>query len=421
MDSQLTLLGKMLASGGDDRSVRLWSLVDGSSRRIGEVPGRVHRLDWDSKGARIAASTSTGEVYLWSAATGETSASFVAHPTEANSIRFSPHGEMAVSVGDDGVLRLWDTATWRPKWFTQAVVHGPQLEVLTHTGWHAVDSSRRLVSARPASSAWRRAIEAAHEATSLAGGPVCVTAENGLEIWDAQSDSRSAAQSIVPPFEVAAVAGGCSVLKNGRVTLYRKGQAPVELAEGASLQSGGELLTVVGTEVTQFDPRQARGLGTFGAGAGITAAAPLGKLLAVGFRDGYIELRKQGERVPVFFQNTPGSAVTRLEAGPKDMLAAGFVDGSFGIWSSATGERLERGAVHGAVRHLAISGDLLTVASEVGATANMDLSPFTSEYCELLGDVWSRVPVVWRDQGALEQAPDRSHGCMTRQRSPEAE
>jgi WD40 repeat protein len=378
-----------------------------------EATGRIFRIGWDRPSGRLAAASSTGEILVWSDGDARP-VTFKAHRADANSIDFSPDGNKAVSAGDDGVLRLWDTATWRPKWLTRAVIRGARPEILTHTGWHALDSQRRLVSKTPPSSAWRRAVEIAQDAAAQPGGPVCVAAESGLEIWDMESDTRAATENIAAPFEVAAVAGGCSVLKDGRATLYRQGHPPVELAHEVAVQSGGELLTLVGSEVTLFDPRQARiprSLGTFGVGLGVTAAAPLGKALAVGFRDGNIELRQQGERVPISFQDTPASEVTRLEAGPKGLLAAGFADGSFGVWSSDSGERLERGAVHGAVRHLALDGDFLIVASEVGAVTSMDLSVFTADYCELLREVWSDVPVLWNDQAAVLASPEPASPC----------
>jgi hypothetical protein len=93
-------------------------------------------------------------------------------------------------------------------------------------------------------------------------------------------------------------------------------------------------------------------------------------------------------------------------------LTAGFADGSFGVWSLSAGERLERAAVHGAVRALLVQDDVLVVASEVGDTASRDLSALTARYCDLLAEARSRVPVLWRDQRAIAQAPDPAHPCF---------
>jgi hypothetical protein len=93
---------------------------------------------------------------------------------------------------------------------------------------------------------------------------------------------------------------------------------------------------------------------------------------------------------------------------------AGFADGSFGVWSSSSGIRLERGAVVGAVRFLAVDDELVLVSSEVGSTAALDLSLLTADYCELLKEVWSQVPVLWRDQAVLQATPEPNHPCLGR-------
>jgi hypothetical protein len=246
------------------------------------------------------------------------------------------------------------------------------------------------------------------------GGPICVVTGGGFALWEMSGDRRVLAESVETPFDLAAIPGGCSLLKDGRVTLYRPGRPPVELAAGAGFQSGGEELVVVGSEVMTFDSN-GQMLRRFGSGADITAAASLGERMAVGFRDGGIELRRRRERVPVYFRDAPASAVARLGAGPSDTLIAGFESGTFGVWSLSTGEQLEVGSVHGPVRHLLVHRDTLVAASEEGSLASTDLSLLTDDYCKLLEEAWSQVPVVWRDQGAIVQPPDPGHPCRNRQ------
>jgi WD40 repeat protein len=405
----LDAMGNILALGSDDHSVSLWNMADGTSRVLGVAAGRVWGIGWDPRGERLAAAISTGEIEVFNRGDARP-LRFAAHHSEANSIQFSPSGETAVSAGDDGTIRLWDTANWQPKWFTRSLVYDPAPQILTHQGWRAADLSRQLKPVTLPGSAWRRAVETAKEAVSQPGGPVCVVNDERMEIWDTASDTRVLAENVTPGTDIVAVPGGCSLLKDGRVMLYRPGKSSMEIARGASLQIGGEKLVVVGSEVELFD-REGRSLGTFGAGSGVTAAAPLGERMAVGFRDGGIELRGRGDQRAVSFQDTPEGAATRFAEGPNGTLAAGFADGSFAVWSSSSGARLEHGAVHGAVRHLIIHEQLLIVASEVGSLASMDLSVLTTDYCVLLREVWSRVPVLWHDGVAVAREPNRGHPC----------
>jgi hypothetical protein len=142
------------------------------------------------------------------------------------------------------------------------------------------------------------------------------------------------------------------------------------------------------------------------------AAAQIGDHVALGFRDGGIELRgPNGRPVPVVFQEKPGIAVTRLAAGPSGTLVAGFADGRFGVWSTSSGARLAQGGIHGPVRHLALRDEMLVVAGEVGSLASVDLRLLVIDYCDLLREVWSQVPVAWSGQGALLRAPDPTHRC----------
>jgi WD40 repeat protein/tRNA A-37 threonylcarbamoyl transferase component Bud32 len=402
----------LLASGSVDGSLRLWSVADGSARLLLETKGRVNRLDWDPRSERLVAASSTGGIEVLSL-TSEKRLSIPAHRIEASSVHFAPDGRTAASTGEDGVLRLWDTETWRPKWYARAMLRMPGAQILTHLGWWAPDSSRQLISLAPAASRWRRAVEESREASSMPSGPICVANEASLEIWDVETDARLLAASIPPPFSVAATPDGCSVLQNGEVTLYRPGKPPTTLGSSAVFQSGGEEIVVVGPQVMRFD-RQGLFLGSFGAGAGVSAAAVFGERAAVGLVDGAIELRERAERRPVTFRDTPRSAVTQLAAGPSDTLVAGFADGSFGVWSSSSGIRLERGAVVGAVRFLAVDDELVLVSSEVGSTAALDLSLLTADYCELLKEVWSQVPVLWRDQAVLQATPEPNHPCLGR-------
>ena len=97
--------GRLLASGGGDKTVRLWDPATGAPAH----PDRPHR-----------------------------------HATVMG-VAFSPDGRLLASGGDDKTVRLWDPAT------------GQQQRTLTgHAGWSTAWRSARTGGCWPAAAATRR-------------------------------------------------------------------------------------------------------------------------------------------------------------------------------------------------------------------------------------------------------------------------
>jgi WD40 repeat protein/tRNA A-37 threonylcarbamoyl transferase component Bud32 len=403
--------GRRLASAHVSGSVWLWDLTAGTGRTLGAARGRAFGLAWDRQNDRLATASSTGEIDVWGLGS-HSRRTFLANRRSANSIDFSPDGNSAVTTGDDGSVRLWDTASWQPRWYARAMVLDPAPQILTHSGWLELTPSRQMVSVAAQATQWRRAVERAQTASMEPGGPLCLANEEGMEIWDTRRDQKLSSVKLNQPFEMVSTRAGCSVLQSGRATLHRPGEAPVELASNATSQNGGDELVIVDASVRSFD-LAGRQLASFGSGRGVTAAASFGDRMAIGYSDGSIEIRAQDDRPDKarIFMDTLPSPVARLAPGPRQTLVAAFVNGGFGIWDSTSGERLKLGAVHGPVRYLLVNDSSLLVVSELGSYSVTDLSPLTGDYCTLLREVWSQVPVLWRSASAVEQEADRAHPC----------
>ena len=96
--------------------------------------------------------------------------------------------------------------------------------------------------------------------------------------------------------------------------------------------------------------------------------------------------------------------------GPLLTVAAGFTDGTVGLWDSRSGSRLLTRRLHGAVEHLAFRDGRLHAMSELGAATTIDLGVLEQPRCALLREVRTRVPVCW-EGGAEPCEPPADDPC----------
>jgi hypothetical protein len=297
-------------------------------------------------------------------------------------------------------------------------------ELLTHQGWVRLDLSGEKTSpARPAK--WRLAIEqnARFASESSNGKIICLgTHDQGLEIWDVAADRRLGRTMLAGPkqalAQVVALNEGCVTLEAGTARLYdRTGAFRILRKKATALaMDRGEILVAAQGKIHVLSPT-GKARASLPAGAGVTAVARAGQSLVAGFEDGGMELvpTGAGRKKPSFtFEGTPASPVVRIVAGPEDTVIAGFGNGLFGLWSLTNGKRLEHGWLRGPVSHLMIKGRKLYVASDLGQHRVLDLGVFHTEYCDLMRQVWRKVPVVWEAGLPVLRTPPKDHRCARR-------
>jgi WD40 repeat protein len=114
--------GRILASGGTDRTVRLWDLadLDSAPRQARSVPllrtlsghaARVWSVAFSPDGKLLASGSFDGTIVLWDVEAGTMVRALKHHATTYSRLAFSPDGQSVVAGGEDGTIHYWDVAT----------------------------------------------------------------------------------------------------------------------------------------------------------------------------------------------------------------------------------------------------------------------------------------------------------------------
>lgn len=107
--------GTRLASGGADKTVRLWNMTgDRNSITLEKHTGWINVLAFSPDGKMVASGSTDKTVQLWDTATGEPLATLTGHINGIAALAFSPDGRTLVSGSTDGTIRFWDIETATP-------------------------------------------------------------------------------------------------------------------------------------------------------------------------------------------------------------------------------------------------------------------------------------------------------------------
>ena len=117
--------GRLLASGGGDKTVRLWNPTTGwRLRTLRAHSDAVNSVAFSPDGQLLATASHDKTVALWDPTTGEYLGALTGHTDCVDSVTFSPDGQLLATASHDKTVRLWDPTT------------GEHLSTLTgHTDW----------------------------------------------------------------------------------------------------------------------------------------------------------------------------------------------------------------------------------------------------------------------------------------------
>jgi WD40 repeat protein len=108
--------GRTLASGSADRTLRIWDADRGTLLRTCEGhTDWVRGVEFSPDGRTIASASNDKSIGLWDAATGRSIQIMHGHAKRVSSVAFGPDGRTLASASDDTTIRLWDVSTGRER------------------------------------------------------------------------------------------------------------------------------------------------------------------------------------------------------------------------------------------------------------------------------------------------------------------
>jgi WD40 repeat protein len=103
--------GKLLATGGGDKSVRLWNPTTGEQLRRMEHQGVLLDVDISSDGMKVVSVAQDHTVAVWDTTTGEPVKKYV-HKSDVSRVRFVGKAQVLIAAGPD--ILLWNVQTDKP-------------------------------------------------------------------------------------------------------------------------------------------------------------------------------------------------------------------------------------------------------------------------------------------------------------------
>lgn len=108
--------GKLLASGGVDKMVKLWSLPAGTLKTTLPLHGgTVRSVAWSPDGSTLASGGADKMVRLWNPETGTLKKLLAPHGGEVRAVAWSPDGSTLASGSADKTVKLWNAASGEAK------------------------------------------------------------------------------------------------------------------------------------------------------------------------------------------------------------------------------------------------------------------------------------------------------------------
>ncbi|GAA3744619.1 hypothetical protein GCM10022225_30340 [Plantactinospora mayteni] len=340
---------RLLASVGDDGTVRLWDPLTNQAEQVftchDDTIRGVCAVQTGGGEVLIATGSHDGTIGLWDPRTGHRRHELRGHGDWVRNLCVIPlpDGDLLASAGDDRTVRVWDPVTGSQRY-----------ELTGHTGWvtavtHVPAGGRHLLASsgydgliriwEPSAGAEPAQVLAGHTgwvttlyAVRAPGGTLLASAgyDGTVRLWDPLTGQRVTVLDTGGPITdlcTVDVDGGCLLVSTGEDGLIRLWEVPT-WAERPSLHGHASWIRAVCELRTAKD----RMLATAGDDGTVRLWDPAG-----GQPDTVADQDRFG----------PVSALCLVPDERSTLVASGGGDGQVRFWDVATGERLRAFATSG--------------------------------------------------------------------------
>ncbi|WP_327321997.1 NB-ARC domain-containing protein [Streptomyces sp. NBC_01210] len=317
--------GAWLASGGFDRTVRIWHPASGSLRAaLRGHTGWVWKCAVAPDGTWLASAGDDGTVRLWDVPAGTVRAVLEGHEGAVHGCAISGDGVWLASAGSDGTVRVWDpvTGALRTRWDSgQGAVTA--CAVSPDGTWLATSGTDGTVRLWEVPGGTLRAVLEGHE------GAVNGCAVSGDGVWLASAGSDRTVRVWDP--------------LNGALRMTLVGHTDwvndcVISPDGTWLASAGSDRTIHVWDMATGTPRTVYSGATGGANG--CAVAPDGAWVAAATTDGTVRIWRARESPMLWSPTGPSPAVAPVRdcaASPDGTwLASASTDGAVRLWDVGT-------------------------------------------------------------------------------------
>ncbi|KAL0945669.1 hypothetical protein HGRIS_014988 [Hohenbuehelia grisea] len=195
--------GKRIASGSDDRTIRIWDAETGE--QLGDAlkghENWVTSVAFSSDGKRIASGSGDRTVRIWDAETGEQLGDALkGHTREVTSVAFSSDGKRITSGSYDRTVRIWDAETGEQlgdalkghgRGVTSVAFSSDGKRIASGSGdrtvriWDA-ETGEQLGDALKGHEDWVRSVAISSDGKRIASG----SDDRTVRIWDAETGEQ---------------------------------------------------------------------------------------------------------------------------------------------------------------------------------------------------------------------------------------